>query len=239
MTTNIFASNELAEKGRHPHHADSPQASERTGVVSSPQAPESATDADFLIALAVNASVSSEMQRARRGTAALNAHNAFRASNLTAAGRTQAALTTREKSARAHRSEIFLRWWRFNLVGAIGIFVQLGALFLLKSVLHFNYLAATTVAVEMAVIHNFVWHEQFTWADRVRFPLTASETQQHLIRFLRFNLTTGGVSIAGNLVLMKVIVGWGHMNYLVANVFAVALCSVANFLVSDNWVFSP
>ena len=37
--------------------------------------------------------------------------------------------------------------------------------------------------------------------------------------------------------LMKLLVGRGHMNYLVANAIAIALCSVANFLVSDEWVF--
>jgi putative flippase GtrA len=36
---------------------------------------------------------------------------------------------------------------------------------------------------------------------------------------------------------MKVMVGFGNMNYLVANGIAIALCSVANFLVSDTWVF--
>jgi putative flippase GtrA len=45
------------------------------------------------------------------------------------------------------------------------------------------------------------------------------------------------VSIAGNLALMKVMVGEVHMNYLIANGIAVAVCSVANFLVSEKWVF--
>jgi putative flippase GtrA len=36
---------------------------------------------------------------------------------------------------------------------------------------------------------------------------------------------------------MRVMVGQGHMNYLIANMIAVALCSLANFLVSEAWVF--
>jgi len=62
-----------------------------------------------------------------------------------------------------------LRWCKFNFVGGIGIGVQFAALFLLKGVLHLNYLAATAIAVEAAVVHNFVWHEHFTWADRTTF----------------------------------------------------------------------
>ena len=199
----------------------------------------------------------------------------------------------------------FVRWCKFNLVGGMGIVVQFVALFLLKSGLHFDYLLATAVAVEAAVVHNFVWHEQFTWVDRVSphpfkeetirtkaetictkaetictkadpiatkaetirisaeairirrrlqaarkssktvAPLGAAETagataeryRQSLRRLLRFNLTNGAVSILGNLALMKVMVGQGHMNYLLANAIAITLCSLANFLVSDAWVF--
>lgn len=126
----------------------------------------------------------------------------------------------------------FVRWCKFNFVGGVGIGVQFGALFLLKTVLHFNYLFATAVAVEAAVVHNFVWHEQFTWGDRVQ-----SSWRHSLPRFVRFNLTNGAVSILCNLALMKVMVGMGHMNYLLANAIAIALCSVANFLVSEGWVF--
>jgi putative flippase GtrA len=127
-------------------------------------------------------------------------------------------------------------------VGGIGIGVQFAALFLLKGVLHFNYLAATAMAVEAAVLHNFVWHVQFTWSDRTN----ACGTKQNRLalrwrrswqRLLRFHLSNGAVSILGNLALMKVLVGQAHMNYLLANAIAITLCSAANFLMSDIWVF--
>ena len=128
--------------------------------------------------------------------------------------------------------DVLVRWLKFNLVGGIGIAVQFAALLLLKGVFHFDYLAATAIAVEAAVVHNFVWHEQCTWSDRVQ-----ASWRRSLPRFARFNLTTGAVSILGNLALMKVMVGYGGMNYLLANVVAIALCSMANFLVSEEWVF--
>ena len=127
---------------------------------------------------------------------------------------------------------VLFRWLKFNFVGAIGIGVQFATLLLLKGVFHFNYLAATAIAVEAAVVHNFVWHEQFTWSDRVR-----SCWRRSIPRFVRFNLTIGALSTLGNLALMKVMVGSGRMNYLVANAFAIALCALANFLVSERWVF--
>ncbi len=125
-----------------------------------------------------------------------------------------------------------MRWLKFNTVGALGIGVQLAVLLVLKSGFHLSYLPATALAVEAAVIHNFLWHERYTWADRVQ-----PSWRKSLPRLLGFNLTTGGVSIAGNLALMKLMVGVGHGNYLVANGIAIALCSLANFLVSEVWVF--
>jgi putative flippase GtrA len=125
-----------------------------------------------------------------------------------------------------------VRWCKFNLVGGIGVVVQFAALFSVKSVLHFNYLAATAIAVEVAVAHNFVWHERFTWGDRVQVSWSRS-----LRRLLRFNLTNGAVSIVGNLALMRMMVGQAGMNYLVANAIAIMLCSLVNFLVSETWVF--
>jgi putative flippase GtrA len=122
------------------------------------------------------------------------------------------------------------RWLKFNLVGGMGIAVQLLMLMALKTGLHLNYLIATALAVETAVIHNFLWHERFTWSDRAGSGFS---------RFLKFNLTTGVFSIAGNLGLMKLFVDFGHVNYLVANGITITVCSLVNFLVSDGFVFAP
>jgi putative flippase GtrA len=163
------------------------------------------------------------------------------------------------------------------LVGGIGVVVQFATLFLLKSVLHFNYLVATAIAVELAVVHNFVWHERFTWGDRTRMGTSGAESRnlrcrifaalkrcaterlcgsrsrterlRHerllqerygamLRRLVRFNLGNGAVSMVGNLGLMKLMVGQVGTNYLVANAVAIVLCSGANFLVSETWVFA-
>ena len=127
---------------------------------------------------------------------------------------------------------LFVRWWKFNAVGGLGIGVQLIVLLGLHSGLHLGYLPATALAVETAVVHNFFWHERFIWADRVQ-PCW----KKSLPRLLRFNLTTGAVSIGGNLMLMMLLVGMGHVNYLVANGIAITVCSLTNFLVSNGWVF--
>jgi len=137
-------------------------------------------------------------------------------------------LSSQNKRARLR----FLRWLKFNAVGGIGIVVQVVALAFLRSVLHLDYLLATALAVETAVVHNFLWHERFTWRDR-----PAARPLQSVARLAKFNATNGAVSLAGNLLIMEVLVGQLHMNYGVANLIAVATCSLVNFLLSDCLVF--
>ena len=124
------------------------------------------------------------------------------------------------------------RWGVFNLVGVLGFGVQLTALFGLKRILGINYLAATAIAVEMSVIHNFVWHEHVTWAD-----MGSALRHGALARLLRFHLANGLISIAGNIGLTWIFVELLRWPYLLANGASVIICSSLNFTASDRLVF--
>jgi putative flippase GtrA len=121
---------------------------------------------------------------------------------------------------------------KFNAVGGIGIGVQLTALAVLRSSLRLDYLLATGLAVETAVIHNFLWHERFTWADR-----PAARPFRSLVRLAKFNASNGAVSIVGNLVLMRLLVGELRLNYVASNLIAIVFCSLLNFVLGDRFVF--
>jgi putative flippase GtrA len=125
----------------------------------------------------------------------------------------------------------YRRLLKFSLVGGMGVGVQLGALAALTAI-KMNYLLATALAVEAAVIHNFLWHQRFTWADRAR-----SGMRDSLPALFRFHLTNGLISVVGNLLLMKLLVGEFSLPVLRANIATIAVCFVANFLASDHRVF--
>lgn len=129
-----------------------------------------------------------------------------------------------------------IRWLKFNFVGGLGILIQLGCLALLVSGLHLGYLPATALAVETAVLHNFVWHERFTWKDRTKV-VVHSRVRDVAMRLLRFHAGNGAVSILGNLALMRLLVGAMHIRYLLANGITIAICSLANFAASEWFVF--
>jgi|SRR5579859_1079238 len=124
------------------------------------------------------------------------------------------------------------RWGIFNLVGVLGFVVQIAAIFLLKRYAGSGYLAATAIAVEIAVLHNFIWHEHLTWADVIS-PFRPGV----LNRLLRFHLTNGLISIAGNIALTWAFVETLRCPYLPANVAGVLICSLLNFVAGNRFVF--
>jgi dolichol-phosphate mannosyltransferase len=124
-------------------------------------------------------------------------------------------------------------WIKFNLIGVLGFALQSVALVVLtRSAPRLSYLAATALAVELAVLNNFVWHQRWTWRDRP--SLTRRQT---LRRLIKFNLTSGLISIAGNLVLMSILVGRLGLQVIRANLVSVAACSILGFILADRVAF--
>ena len=126
------------------------------------------------------------------------------------------------------------RWLKFNAVGAMGVAVQLGTLAVLTHVAQWGYLWATAVAVEAALLHNFFWHERYTWADRTRRSRSLAEIAR---RMLGFHAGNGAVSLAGNLVLMAWLAGGLGVPPLAANIVSILVCSLVNFAIGDRLIF--
>jgi dolichol-phosphate mannosyltransferase len=126
------------------------------------------------------------------------------------------------------------RWLRFAVVGAIGTLVQLGAVTVLVSMMDLDYLLATIVGVETAVIHNFFWHEKWTWADRTQ-PTRGCARR----RLLQFILANGGVSTIGNSVVVYLMVEMVHLGPELANLAAIGACTFLNFGFSEFVIFNP
>jgi putative flippase GtrA len=124
-----------------------------------------------------------------------------------------------------------IRWGKFNLVGAIGMAVQLTTLALLNRCAPGHYLYASAAAVEITLLHNFIWHLHFTWRDR-------RDNSALLSQLTRFHLSNGLVSIVGNLALMRILVHEAHLPLLISNCIAILCCSIINFSLGNNWAFA-
>jgi len=160
---------------------------------------------------------------------------------------------------------VIVRFLRFNAVGAMGIAVPIASLALLVSGLGVHYLPATAIAIELSLLHNFLWHERWTWRDRTERRMQNAEREMqnagcivhsalnptHAIawwplrtcvgtvfsRLVMFHAGNGLVSMAGSVALMPVFVTALGLHYVAANLATIAATGVFNFLLGDRLIF--
>jgi putative flippase GtrA len=125
-------------------------------------------------------------------------------------------------------SSVSVRFARFVLAGASGFIVQVGTLAVLTLLVRLNYVIATVIAVEAAILANFIWHHHWTFRDRAG---------SWLQRLVRFNALNGITSVAGSIFLTACLVEALGLHPVVANIACVAALSVINFVAADRLVF--
>jgi putative flippase GtrA len=125
----------------------------------------------------------------------------------------------------------FVRWCKFNAVGAMGMAVQLSSLAILNRISGGHYMVATAAALELTLVHNFIWHLHTTWRDRRDRSALSGQ-------FIRFHVSNGLVSLAGNLALTPLLVREAHLPVVASNAIAILCCSLVNFCLGHNWAFA-
>lgn len=123
-----------------------------------------------------------------------------------------------------------MRAGAFVAVAAVGFVVQMVLLTLLTR--WWPIVPATAVAVEAAVLTNFVWHERWTWGDRL------GDAGGRLGRLARFHVASGLTSVVGNTAITSLLVTMFDAYPVVASGLAVAALGAVNYVTADRWVFS-
>ena len=129
------------------------------------------------------------------------------------------------------------RFLKFGSVGFSGMVVNLGVLYLAQEYI-FKWIStdgmrlnlSLTLAIFCATINNFTWNRLWTWGERkkeIKKALWVQLVQYFLACWL---------SIVCQFLITKVIVQFTH--YLVANVIAILLAAIINYLLNDVWTFS-
>src|SRR4029453_15775375 len=118
---------------------------------------------------------------------------------------------------------LFQRWIRFNGVGALGSGLQLAVVALLIRAAGVHYLWATAVGIEAAVLHNFCWHERWTWAER-----RSGRAGGAALRLLRFHAANALISLAGSLMLTRLLTGSLGADPIAANIVSILAWGALN-----------
>jgi putative flippase GtrA len=126
-----------------------------------------------------------------------------------------------------------MRLVRFSIAGLAGFIAQVAMLALLIAFTNLHYVVATVLAVEAAILLNFIWHDRWTWRDRT----TGAAGAGGIRRLIRFNALTGVTSILGGALVTAFFVESLGLNAVFANILSVVLLGMVNFVGADTLVF--
>jgi dolichol-phosphate mannosyltransferase len=147
-----------------------------------------------------------------------------------------------------------VRYIKFGLVGAGGTVVNLVVLSLAHAYL-FTTLEAPgskpyyslALAIAIATVNNFTWNRLWTWADRVQADQQAQVSPGIAVQLAQYAAASWfGIALQYGLTLWlaDVVHHLGPsfalpdaQRLILANVVAIVIASVANFLANDWWTF--
>jgi dolichol-phosphate mannosyltransferase len=123
------------------------------------------------------------------------------------------------------------RFLKYCLVGASGVLVNMGLLWLLTEMGGLFYLVSSAFAIEASIVTNFTLNDHFTFPDR-----RAKGRVQFLTRLGKFNI----VSLAGlgvNMVVLWTLTSVFGVYYLLSNLCGIAAATLWNYLVNFWWTW--
>lgn len=122
------------------------------------------------------------------------------------------------------------RLWKFLLVGASGVAVNMVVFWLLTQPLGVHYLRAGIVAGLVSTFTNYLLNNAYTWADRKEGALSS-----FLQRMGRYYMATW----LGYLVYLGFLWGLTHVGLIpmLSNLIAIGLGGLLNFVVHNFWTW--
>jgi len=134
------------------------------------------------------------------------------------------------------------RFFKFSLVGVSGISVNMAMLYVGKEYLFsrvshdfhgfdLSLNLALIFAISCSIVNNYTWNHHWTWHDRK----IARHAGGGLASFGRY-VVASWLGVAIQLALTNLLARLGAY-YLFANLIAIGIVCIANFMLSDKWAF--
>ena len=124
------------------------------------------------------------------------------------------------------------RFFRFGIVGGLGILVNMGFYALLHDLVGIYDPIAGAIAIELSILNNFTLNERWTFRDR-----SWGGWKVWIKRCVAFHLSSGLVAMFTQLVTLYVLTRfmgiWDKLAYLIG----IALGAVANYFICSRWIF--
>ncbi len=118
---------------------------------------------------------------------------------------------------------------KYSLVGVSGVFVNLGLYLFLTRYYEISELVAPLIAIESALISNFILNNFWTFGKRI--------TQSRIrVKFAKFHLVSGFSALINYSAFLTLFLVFGLYDIL-ANLIGIGLAAIVNYLINSNWTW--
>ena len=124
------------------------------------------------------------------------------------------------------------RGGKFMAVAWLGMVVNTGCLYLFKGVMGIKLIPASMMAIEIAIIHNFIWFRYWAWKDRKK-----GNSDGFLKQLIKYNLATGAVDFVANVSVLWSLATLFKVHYLLANVLGMIAPPFIKFWLNEKLIF--
>lgn len=122
----------------------------------------------------------------------------------------------------------FLRLIKFSIVGVIGAGINTGFLWILTDLAGLFYLFSSVVAIEIAIIMQFLMNDRWTFKDR-----KTTNVGQFIKRIFKSNIwRSGGLAI--NITILYVLTEYVGVYYLISNIFGIICAFLLNYILESR-----
>jgi len=119
------------------------------------------------------------------------------------------------------------------VVSWVGMGVNTACLYLFKGVWRIPIIPASLMAIEISIIHNFVWYRYWAWGDRVE----AGSRPAFLRQLVLYNAATGLVDLSVNVSILWLLYKVFGVYYLIANIIGMILGPFFKFWINEKLIF--
>ncbi|MGQ0638797.1 MAG: GtrA family protein [Nitrososphaerota archaeon] len=119
--------------------------------------------------------------------------------------------------------------FKYYLVGASGVFVNLGILYSLTEFAGLWYLLSSSIAIYISITTNFFFNKIWTFRDSIKKQRTAFM----YAKFIGVSLVGMGIQLGFNYLFVEKL----SLYYLLAALISIGIASSVNFVLNRHWTF--
>jgi dolichol-phosphate mannosyltransferase len=128
-----------------------------------------------------------------------------------------------------YKKNLFVEFFKFAFVGAIGTIVNLLVLYLLTEFVHVYYILSAIFAFVVAATHNFILNKLWTFKERLE-----DNFSKKYVQFFSVCL----ISLIVNLFFLYIFTEIFGIYYLISQVLAIGIALFINFTGNKIWTFA-